>query len=143
MSNVGLGEFQKLCEEMYAKRAECDIIEEKLKGQCRQLEALKAKVLAHMQQSEIENFKVSGHGTIYIKENSSVTVPREPEMRDAFFAYLRDRGIFEQTITVHSQTLNSLYRATLEEAKEKGDVHFKFPGIGAPKFYTTLVLGSK
>lgn len=140
--SIELGEFQKLCEEMYAKSAECDVIEAQLKAQCRQLEALKAKVLAYMEQSEIENFKVTGHGSVYIKTTSSVKVPKEDKDRDAFFAYLRDRGIFEQSITVHSQTLNALYKATLAEAKEKGDMSFKFPGIEAPSFYKTLVLRS-
>lgn len=143
MSDVTLQDFQNLCTEMYAQKQRCDAIEAELKGESKKLEDLKAKVLAHMELTELESYKVSGHGTIFIREDSSVQVPQSETDRKAFFDYLTNRGIFWESITVHSQKLNSLYKSFLEEAVEKGDSGFKVPGIGEPKFRKTLVMRSK
>lgn len=139
---VKLGDFQKLCEELYKQKVVVDEIEAHQKQENKKFEALKAKVLAHLEENELEKYAVSGYGTVFIREYTSVKVPKSPQERDQFFGYLKDKGIFEQTITVHSQTLNSLYKNALEEAIEKGDHTFKIPGIGEPSVSKKLTVRS-
>lgn len=140
MSDVTLSEFQKLCLEAYAQKEVCDKLKAQTTEENKKLEGMKAKVLAHMELTGLENYKVAGKGTAYIRETSSVKVPETEDRRKAFFDYLLERGIFWESITVHSAKLNSLYESFLAEAIERKDVNFKVPGIEEPKFTKTLVL---
>lgn len=93
-----------------------------------QLHAEEEKALAMLSDAELKNFRCDS-GTIGMTERLSVKTPKLPEDRDAFFAYLRDRGLFDQMISVNSATLNSFYKSEFEQAKERGDAEFKIPGI--------------
>ena len=62
---------------------------------------------------------------------------------DQFFAYLKDRGLFDSVITVNSQTLNKLYRTELEAAFGRGEIDFQFPGIEPPTPYFDVQIRSR
>lgn len=69
-------------------------------------------------------------GTISIGYRSSVKTPKLPADREAFFNYLKERGLFDNMITVNSQTLNAFYKKELEAATDRGDPDYAIPGIG-------------
>lgn len=108
------------------------------------LKEVETKIQAHMEQSELEKFNVKGYGTFSLQSNFSVKVPGSEEHRAAFFAYLKELGIFDSMITVNSNTLNAWYKQELQtlaakaEAGEDVDPDFKIPGIEDPKDYNTL-----
>lgn len=68
-------------------------------------------------------------GMAVISYKTSVKTPKTPEHRAAFFAYLKEQGLYDAMISVNSQTLNSLYKEGLEQAKNDGKDDYQIPGI--------------
>ena len=76
--------------------------------------------------------------TISITEKTSVKVPKDEENRKLFFDWLKDEGVFENVITVHSSTLNSMYKERLEQAMSKGEADVEIPGLKDISSYQRL-----
>ena len=62
-------------------------------------------------------------------ERTSVRMPKDNEERKAFFDYLRERGVYDELVSVSSQTLNAFYRSELELAILRGELDFTIPGL--------------
>lgn len=90
----------------------------------------------------LENFS-SKSCTVSVQQKTSVKVPKSPEQREAFFGYLKERGVFEDLITVNSQTLNSWYNAEKEEFDKTNPEVFAIPGLDDVNDYTTLSVRKK
>jgi len=105
-------------------------------------EELKRKVLSYLKEANVPNY---GNARIKVSQMKrwSCIVPKEPTKRQEFFEYLKTENLFDSHITVHSQTLNSLYKSKLEEAKERGDVDWVMPGVGEPNLVETLQVRRK
>jgi len=87
---------------------------------------------------------MTAHGfTFFIEDRETVRVPQSIEDKQALFRFLNDKGIFMQYATVHSQSLQSLYKTYAEEALKEGNLQFRLPGIGEPSTVTTLKLRKK
>ena len=93
-------------------------------------------------------------GTISLETKQSVKVPQNPEAKEKFFHWLRDEGLYDQYVTVNSQSVNSLfktYRANfLAEAEASGKpedlakaLNFCPPGIEPPSPYERVKLSGK
>lgn len=142
---VTVTELQKLCAEACVLQDEIEEATAKwITPRATRLKEVQSKIQAHMEQSELEKFIVKGYGTFSVQSNFSVKVPGTEEHREAFFAYLKERGIFESMITVNSATLNAWYKQELAaiaakaEAGEDVDPDFKIPGIEEPKDFNVL-----
>jgi len=92
------------------------------------LESQKQTVIGMLETLGKTSYK-SDNGTFSYKEEYSYRVPKDLASRDLFFKHLRDKGIFEEMITVNSRTLNSW--AKLEEiaAEKEGNIDYQVPGI--------------
>lgn len=112
-------------------------LEEELKRKKDTLAVLSEKIVATLEASEVDS--VRAHGFLfYIERRSSVTTPKTLEEKRALFDYLREQNIFDEMVSVNSQTLNSLYKQLEAEALERGELEFKLPGVAEPVTYTTL-----
>lgn len=69
----------------------------------------------------------AGMATLTIK--SSVRTPKSPQDREAFFSYLKDKGLYDDMISVNSVTLNSYYKNLQKEYEERGEEMPKIPGL--------------
>lgn len=100
------------------------------------------KVISLMQQAGKERYIAEGIGQISLTTGLSVTTPKTPEQKQAFFAWLQsemgDDG-FLTYATVNSNSLNSLYKQKVEEYGERGEV-LEIEGLDAPTSYTKLSL---
>lgn len=100
---------------------------------------LSGAMLRALELMDVESIRA--HGYLFYKETkTSVPVPKTLEDKQALFDYLQERGIFLESVSVHSQTLNSLYRTYAEEAAEKGVLDFRMPGVGEPTSFVNLKL---
>lgn len=131
--------FEALCAELYAQNRKVKTMQEAVDEESKILNQLKTKVMNYMEEYEKEKYS-SNEGTLSIQNKFSVQVPKDPENKTRFFEWLRTKGIFDTTITVHSATLNSLYNSMLEES---GDPDFEIPGIGKGTHYKILSVRSK
>lgn len=93
-----------------------------------ELELEEKKMIEMLEASDLTQFR-GEEGLAFISYKTSVKTPKTEEDRAAFFQYLKDKGLYDQMITVNSQTLNSFYKAEFAEAQEKGNSDFKVPGI--------------
>lgn len=82
----------------------------------------------------------SSFGKIVIQKRFSVRQPKDPEEREKFFNYLREKGLFEDMVSVNSMTLNAYYKQELETARQEGNFDFAIPGLSEPTVveYVTL-----
>jgi len=103
------------------------------------LRELEAKFIFILQENGLERYSIPGYGTAYLSERLSYKVPKEPEARESFFRLLKERGVFEDMITVYSQTLNSWARKEKEVMGEECEIQdFEIPGLGKPTVSTIL-----
>ena len=103
-----------------------------------QLKALEANILQGMEQSEQDKISVEGLGTIYRIDRFTVQTPKSRYDKKALFSFLEERGIFNEMVSVNSQTLNAFYKEENAAALKRGDVDFKLPGVGEPKLSQSL-----
>jgi hypothetical protein len=136
--DVTMAELEGLCKEIAEQRMVCDQVAAVKKEQDRLLDDKEKKLLDLLRLLEKDSFK-SNVGTFSVSHRLSVRVPGNAEDKQAFFDYLKARGLFDQMITVNSQTLNSFYKAEFEAAKESGEgMDFAMPGIGEPSISETI-----
>lgn len=135
--DINLNEFDTLCKAMFDQRKKVEAMEKELKDETARLEEMKGKVIAIMTDAGKEKYHVDGCGLLYFTNKRTASMPKDPEKRSAFFTYLRDKGIFEDLITVHSQTLTSFWNQEFEAANSPD---FKIPGIDEPTVRKTLTM---
>jgi len=132
-------EFDEICRCSAALRAKKDELDKEVKDVSEQLEEYKAKILSYLEHYEKTKYIAAGY-TFYIQERFPVKMPQDLEKKETFFSFLKDRGIYNELITVNSQTLNSFYSKEMEKAIEEGNVDFKVPGIDEPKVIKNVMM---
>ena len=137
-----VADIDQLADQIIKLRAEADQIEETLKEKNKAIIALEGKMVEFIKERG-DSYISHGH-TFSVREQWRVNLPRTDQDKLALFEHLRQRGIFEKFATVNSNSLNSLFMADWEEAKQKGEgMTFTMPGLEAPKLYEKLSLRSK
>lgn len=137
MEEITLKDMDALIEQISNKRYEIDehrIIEKKLNAE---LDELERKCISYLKELGRESYQ-SPIGTIYQIQKPRITTPKTDKDKKAFFDYLEKKGLFLQYASVNSNSLNSFYRAEFEAAKERGEMDFNIPGLGAPSIYETV-----
>jgi len=137
MDSLTVKEFQQLIELTFKHRGVVEEMQDAVDVESKKLEALKRKCLAYLTQFGKSSEALPGVGTISMAKRLSISHPKEPEAKGAFFDFLKQKGIFEDMVTVNSQTLNSWYRQEFELAKDEGRL-IEIPGIGEPNYVETL-----
>lgn len=140
---ISVKEMDALVESMFKKREEIDAQKEVLGKLNEELQSIEAQALAALKTLERDNYR-SPLGTVSIVEKWRVNLPQTEEDKRALFEHLNSRQIFFKYVTVNSNSLNSLFLADWEAAKQQGrGMEFKMPGVGDPKLYETLSLRKK
>jgi hypothetical protein len=137
-ASVTLGEMTKLAEEIRIAQNEKIEAEARVTSISTKLEEMKRNFILSLENAGLTSMKVPEVGNFIVTNRYQVSMPKDQESREKFFAYLKERGIYDNMITVNSQTLNSFYKTTMEEAMEAGDVDFKIEGLSEPTLTKTL-----
>lgn len=131
-------EFEEFCESIKKQRDVVDEISKQKKDEEQKLAQLEDQMIAALAALGRDNYQ-SKVGTFYLSHRTSVKVPKTPEAREAFFTYLKDKGVFENLITVNSQTLNSFYKEEFAAAQAEGrGLEFEIPGLDEPTIKESL-----
>lgn len=104
---------------------------EELETLNKSLKKQEGKLIEIIRECGLESFKCE-HGTISVWEKATFATPKEAADRSAFFDYLREKNVFDDMVSVNYNTLNAWAEKEYESAKEKGDLTFAIPGLGAP-----------
>lgn len=135
-------EFEDLLDKAYSLKLEAEEIEAKKKDKEKELFELNKVILAEFDRLDKTSY-VGRRCQVVRVQRPTVTVPKDPDQRDAFFRFLKERKIFENLVTVNHQTLNSFYKAEIEQAIEEGNHEFKIPGLEEPKLHEYLTFRKK
>jgi len=135
-------ELDQLVEEMFKARREYQDADKVKKALGEKMDELEGKVVDALTSLEKDNWD-SSSCKVSISHRTSVRVPKEREEKLAFFSYLQEKGVFEDMVSVNSNTLNAYYKEQLEQALEQGDVDFRIPGIGEASIKKTLQVRAK
>lgn len=134
-------DLKTLAEKVKIAREEYEKVSKSQKEASELKSLLESKMLDALDDAELTRF--DAHGTMFVVTNkTSAKTPKTPEDREKFFSYLRDQGVYEDLITVNSQTLNSYVKSEEALATERGELDFSIPGI-AIDYYKQLSVRKK
>lgn len=142
MEKISVEELDKLMDELFDKRVEVDEAKRKKADLENELTALKQIVIAHLKELDREKY-AAARGSISVTKKANVRMPQDPEDKQKLWAWMKERDIFDQYATVNYQSLNSLYKAELLAAEEKGIdavMGFSLPGVEAPTVHEDLTM---
>lgn len=126
MDDVTLSEFEQLCDKVFEQKEVVDELKDTLKTENAALTALEENVMAYLE--KYGKAKHAGRlGTLSLRVESYPAVPKDPDKRAAFFAYLKKEGVFDGLITVNANTLKAYYKQ--EREAHEDDPNFAIPGL--------------
>ena len=138
MSEVKAAELNQLCADIRALRAQIEEEEAKITPLHKRMGELEMKAGAYLDELGQDKFQ-SPVGTIYMREAWKFNLPKD-EARQAFFAHLKERGIFDTMVTVNANTFNSYCNEEWSVAQKEGRaMEFTLPGIPEPTLYRKAV----
>ncbi len=139
VDDITLKELDALGEDIFEQKKVVEKIEATLKEANAVLMRLQGQMLSILDRFGKSNYSVAGAGMLIKTERKSVSLPHSPEDKEAFYTYLKQRGIFEDIVSVNSMTLNAFWKREQEIAvEEERSIGFKIPGISEPKSSVTL-----
>lgn len=124
-------------ERLWLLRQEKQLLKESLDDAQKRVDEAERELIHILSEAEMERFDADSC-TVSRQERTSWRVPKEPAAKRAFFDWLKDKGVFEDLVTVQSQTLNALCREEERLALDRGEVMFRVPGLEEPTVYETL-----
>jgi hypothetical protein len=124
-------ELSELAEKIAKQKLEIEKAENAIKIIKTSFESNKAQMLNLLSTLNIDSVKMFGF-TFYTQIMESVKTPKTLEAKRELFEYLKELGIYEETVSVNSQTLNSLFKTMSQKAAEEGILDFKMPGVEEP-----------
>lgn len=135
--SITVEDMNSKCKEIAVLRAEEAVISAQRKQILDKLDEAERQMIEMLAESGLNSYK-SPFGQAIITHRTSVKTPKTPDERARFYQYLKERNLYETMITVNSQTLNAFYKGELEQARERGDLDFKVPGINEVTIVPTL-----
>jgi hypothetical protein len=137
---ITVAELEAAIEELFTLRlehAKADRIAKDLKNE---LTEKQINVMAKLELLELDSYKGKA-GSFSFRMKEGFRVPKDLETKKQFFAYLEEKGVFDELVSVNSMSLNSWAQAEIEAAHEAGNFDFTLPGLekSAPRPSFTMV----
>lgn len=101
-----------------------------------ELALLEGQIIEHLNNQNLTSFRGTA-GTVSISHRTSVKKPVGDDAQ-AFYSYLKEKGLYDSMVSVNSQTLNAYYKAAMNEAVERGNADFAIPGLNEVTINETL-----
>lgn len=135
-------QLRELIEESFLLRKNYDILKkesDKAWGKFQEVSSKAAFMLADM---EIDKLQTPS-GTFSYGYEESYRTPKTPEQKAAFYAYLKEKGLFDDMISVNSRSLNSFAKAEEAAALQEGIFDFQIPGLEKGKAVLKPIMRKK
>ena len=136
---MNLQDMENLMTELSNIRSKIDDLHLEEKKLSEVKDTIESKILEELKAVGNDSYK-SAHGTAYIATSLSYKMPKEQTGRESLFDYIKSKGedVYNNLITIHSQTFNAWCKAETEAAKEAGTFPFEIPGVEDPVSYEQL-----
>lgn len=139
---VTIKELNELCTNMYELKAEALALSDQAKEKNKAVAVLQAKILDLFEEHDMTSH-AGPFGKVIKTKRYSVKKPTTPEDKQAFYGYLKEQGIFEDMISVHSSTLQSYVKQEIEAMESEGRLGWKPPGINDVGTTNTISMRKK
>lgn len=128
IKDVTISELDRLQEHLFNQYTVYEKAKAKAADEYKVFKAIEEKLTDELEQAGRERYQ-SPAGTFWFKYESGFKVPKDAQSRERFFTFLKEKGVFDQMITVNSKTLNSWAKKEEEIAQDSGELDFEIPGI--------------
>ena len=143
---ISVSEIETDVEELFHLRIEHAQADRKAKDLKNELTEKQGRLQAKLESLGLEKYAAKS-GTFTFRMIQGFKVPADMENKKKFFAYLEEKGVFDELVSVNSQTLNSWSQAEIEAAEVAGNFDFSIPGLEKssprPKYTMTQAKGQK
>lgn len=133
--SVTVADLDALGKEIVSLKDKIERMEADLTAENKALAKLHEKAQHYLKELGRDNYKTP-FGTIYRAEKWQYKLPQTDSDWDNFFDWLRERGIYDQYVTVNAASMSSLCEAERKALEQQGEF-FNVPGIEAPKLFET------
>lgn len=133
----GLERARELVEERFALEEEKAEISGKEKAINVRIAAIDYEIKNALEAADLDEFRTK-FGSVKLVEKKSFKVPKDDVSKSAFMNYLRERGVFDDLVTVNSQSLNAWANEEIEARIIEGNFNFEIPGLESPTPYTKV-----
>jgi hypothetical protein len=137
-----ISKLKELSQSLIVAKQERDYYSRLLDEASAVFEKSKQAMLEALNAADLDKFTDDGI-TVSITERTSVQVPKTLEQKHAFFEYLKERGIYEEMVSVNSARLNAFYKEEERLQLEQGNIDFKIPGLDEVTTYQQLNVRTK
>ena len=138
---ITIKEFETLCSTAIELKREMDALEDAADEKRKVLAVYQRKIEGYLDHFGKEDWS-SPSGDISLRTRTSVKTPKDEESKRALFAWLSEKQIFYETVSINSNTLNALYKSEMEAAAQESR-DGTIPGIEAPTEFTTVIIKPK
>lgn len=128
LTRVSVKELQGQIELSFSLRKEYERMKKDSDKAYAQFQAASNRAANMLETLGLEKFHTPS-GTFTYSYQETYRVPKSPEQRQAFFNYLKDKGVYDEMVSVNSQTLNSFAKTEEKNALDEGNFDFQIPGI--------------
>ncbi len=138
---ISVVEIEQEVEELIKMREEHAQLDRQAKDMKNELTTKQGKLQAKLESLGLESYKGKA-GTFSFRMIQGFKVPADMEAKLQFFDFLKEKGVFDEIVTVNSQTLNSWVQSEIEAAETQGNFDFKVPGLekSAPRPKYTMTV---
>lgn len=127
-TKITVEELEKSIEELFTLRiehAKADRLAKDLKNDLTEKQLV---LMSKLESLELDSYK-GKYGTFSYRMKQGFRVPKDLQSKKMFFSFLEDKGVFDELVSVNSNTLNSWAQAEIEAAEEAGNFDFTLPGL--------------
>lgn len=128
VESVTVQKLTEMIELSFSLRKEYDRAKKESDKAYADFQAAQVKAAGLMEALGLQKFH-SPSGTFTYVYEETYRVPKSPEQREEFFKFLKEKGVYEQMVSVNSQTLNSFAKIEEKNALDEGNFDFKIPGL--------------
>jgi hypothetical protein len=137
MEELTVKQIEAMVEYAFRLREEYQRVKDEAENLFAKLKDHQEAIVTALESLGLTSYKAKS-GAVSYKYTATFKTPKTPEDREAFFSYLKEKGLFDNMITVNSRTLNSW--AKQEEEANMHVLDFQIPGLekGAPEATITM-----
>lgn len=136
---VTLEQMNQLCERIVELRTQKEDLETQIGGLNSLLKRAESQFIQFLKEAGMKNLK-NEHGQFSITKRTTVNQPVD---RDAFIAYLKSKGDYENMVSFNSKKLQSYVMGEIEEKVREGNPDWLPPGISKPGEFETISVRKK
>lgn len=142
-TSITFEEVDALLAKISAEREKADALKIELTQLNVQIDELEQKAIRYLKALNRTNYN-SPLGKFGFRKDWQYKLPQGEENRQAYFNYLREKGLFESMVTVNSNTHKAFCKAEQAAAAEQGNVlGFSIPGVEQPTLREIFYLERK